>query len=357
MPLQLAVFTGRTGTLMADWSDLARDVEFSTNAHGYATLTCVVPLMQVAAFFWFDRPGLPWIEVWGDGDLAWKGRLEDVRLVAGGIAVVALGAWSVFGDVPYTDTPASPTTSDAIVKDILAAARVDNAALLNSSEVLIEAPGANVYDEAYIDADMRKILTRLATLGDSATPPGQWEIGIWRNSQLHFRPRGTDARQWYVDAANPEIERSLSAVWNSAYSRYNSGASVTATADDGASIARYGVTRRRALSSRTTNTTQAERERDAALADGATPIPRASVPIDAIYTASGTRAPLWAVRSGDTLTVRNLPPEAGDIIDRIRTFRIAETRYACESDRLTVTPESPLPTLDTLVARSLEVPE
>lgn len=354
MPLQFAIFDSPRGRLLVDWSDIARDVELSTNEHGYSTLTATVPLSAIEAFYWFDRPGLPWIEVWGD-DLAWKGRIEDVRLIPGGVALSALGAWSVFGDVPYTDTPGT-VHSSVIVADILTAAYADNPTLLSSSTALIEDPGVNVYDEGYTDADMKAILTRLATLGDSATPPQQWEVGIWRNNQLHFRPRGTDARQWYVDNAAPEVERSLSRVWNSVYARYNSGASTTATADDDPSIARYGVTRRRAISSRTTNGTQADRERDAALADGATPIPRASIPVDCVYTASGTRGQLWEVRSGDTLTLRTLPPEAGDLIDRIRTFRIAETHYNTETDRLDVTPEAPLPTLDVLVSRALEVP-
>lgn len=354
MPLQIASFTGPRGVLIADWSDVARNVEFSTNEHGYSSLTAFIPLMPVAAFYWFDRPGLPWIEVWGDGELAWKGRIEDVRLVSGGISLSALGAWSTFGDVPYSDTPGT-VHSNVIVGDVLAAARVDNPTLLSASTALIQDPGVSVHDEDYTDADMRQILTRMATLGDSMTPPRQWEVGIWRNNQLHFRPRGTDARAWYVDAADPEIERSLSRVWNSVYTRYNSGASTTSTANDTPSIVRYGATRRRAVSSRTSDGGQADRERDAALADGATPIPRASVAIDTIYTATGSQAPLWMVRSGDTLTLRNLPPEAGDIIDRIRTFRIAETRFSCETNRLTITPEAPLPLLDNLVARSLEV--
>ncbi len=352
--LQLAVYDNPRGRMVADWSDLARGAEFSTTEHGYSTLSAFIPLPPVASFYWLDRPGLPWVEVWGS-ELAWKGRIEDVRLVAGGIQVAALGAWSVFGDVPYSIVTGT-TTSDVIVKDVLDTARVANPTLLSASETLIDDPGVSVYDEDYTGADMRAVLTRLAGLGDSQSPPRQWEVGVWRNSQLHFRPRGTDARHWYIDGGDPEIERSLSKVWNSIYTRYNSGASTTSTASDAASIARYGVTRRKAISSRTTNVVQAERERDAALADGATPIPRASVSIDAIYTAIGSQAPLWMARSGDTVTLRNLPPEAGDIIDRIRTFRIAETTYACETNRLKVTPEAPLPTLDVLVARSLEVP-
>lgn len=356
IPLQLSVLTAADGPLLVDWSSYARDVEFGTNEHGFADLTCSVPLSPIASYWWFNRPGLPWIEVWGDNELAWRGRIEDIRLIEDGISLVALGAWSVLGDVPYTATPTSPEAPDDIVKAILAAARVDNPTFLSDYEGLIEAPGTNMYDEEYVDADMRKILVHLAAAGDSQTPPRQWEVGIWEDSRLHFRPRSSAARHWYAELAMPEIERSISTLYNSVYTRYNGGASTTANADDAASIARYGVTRRRAVSSQTTDTTQAERERDAALADSASPVPRASVPLDRILTALGVPVPLWMVRSGDTLTLRNLPAEAGDIIDRIRTFRIAETRYRTTTNTLNVVPESPLPLLEVMVSRALEVP-
>lgn len=354
MGLHLAVYTAIGGRLLADWTSRARDLLVTTNNHGFATCTGFIPMSPPEAFSWFDRPGLPWVQVNAPGVVAWEGRLEDVRLMAGGISIVALGAYSVFGDVPYTDTPASPTTSDAIVADVLIAAAADNPALISDETYLIEAPGVNVYDEEYEDEAMPDILNRMVALGDSQTPPRQWEVGVWENLRLHFRPRGSAGRTWYIDVVDPEIERSISQVWNSAYTRYDGG--VTATADDDASITRYGITRRAAISSRTTDLTQAERERDATLADRATPLPRASIPIGLLYTAAGTITPKWLVRSGDTIIIRNLPPETGELIDRIRSFRVSETRYRPDGDVLEIVPEAPLPTLEVLTARALEVP-
>lgn len=355
MPLQIAAVT-TSDMLLADWTHLASDVVITTNDHGYATLTALIALPIVQAFYWFDLPVLVWIEVNGNGEQIWRGRLEDVRLITGGLGIVALGAWSAFGDVPYTATPGT-TTGDAVVKSILAAARAANPTLLHASELLIEAPGVSIYDEEYTDADMRSVLTRLAALGDSQSPPRQWEVGVWENEMLHFRPRGSAGRTWYTDLLNPDIERSLSQLINSVYARYDSGASVTATATDTESVTRYGVTRRQALSSRTSDPTQADRERDAALDDRSAPIPRATIQIQRIVTASDTLAPKYMVRSGDTLVIRNLPPETSALVDRIRTFRIAETRYTADTDTLEVVPESPPPSLDVLIAQSLEVPE
>jgi hypothetical protein len=241
------------------------------------------------------------------------------------------------------------------VTDILDTVLTTNTDQLSASTYRIEDPGVSVYDEIYEDEDMRKILTRLAALGDDQTPPQRWEVGVW-DDLLHFRPRGTDGYAWFVDASNLDVERSLGSVYNSVYTRYDDGASTTATATDSMSVTRYGLTRRMALDSRTTDGTAAALERDAQLADSSDPIPRASVPINRVYTATGTAAPLYMVRSGDTITLRNLPPEAGESIDRIRTFYIAETRYNCDDNTLEVTPESPLPRLDVLIARALEVP-
>lgn len=356
MSLQLAAFASADGPLLADWSDVAESCEITTNEHGFATLTAFVPLPEHEALRWYDRAGLPWLVLTDNAMTAWRGRLEDVHLTADGIEVTALGPWSAFGDLVYNATPASPTGSDDIVKDILATVVADNPDQLDSSEARIADPVTSVYDEEYKDADMRQALTRLARLGDSSTPPAMWEVGVWEDLRLFFRPRGSIARTWYVDAAALDLERSLSQVYNSVYSRYNNGATNTSIADDARSIARYGVTRRRAIMSRTTDGTQADRERDAALADSSQPVPRASVGVTIVYDGTGAAVPLWWVRAGDTLIVRNLDPAPSPAIDRIRSFRVAETRYSCDDDALEVTPESPLPRLDVLVARALEVP-
>ena len=70
-----------------------------------------------------------------------------------------------------------------------------------------------------------------------------------------------------------------------------------------------------------------------------------------MYDAAGGRWPLWMARSGDTITIRNLPPTLSLDVDRIRTFRIAETAYSCDTDVLSVTPELPRPSLEVMVAR------
>jgi hypothetical protein len=61
--------------------------------------------------------------------------------------------------------------------------------------------------------------------------------------------------------------------------------------------------------------------------------------------------PLYAMRAGDTVTMRNLPPTLSTAVDRIRTFTVGETSYDAAEDRLDIAPSDPVPTLVTLVAR------
>ena len=179
------------------------------------------------------------------------------------------------------------------------------------------------------------------------------EVGVWENRQLHLRvrgqPRGTGTWTRSLD-----VERSLATLANAAYGVYqdaNSQTQRTTTATDADSIARFALTRRAAVAASTTSSTQAGVQRDAYLADRATPPNRADIRIPALYDSQGGRWPLWLARSGDTITIRNLPLTLSLDVDRIRTFRITETSYSCDTDELQVTPEMPPPSLEWLVVR------
>ena len=205
----------------------------------------------------------------------------------------------------------------------------------------------------YEDQYPADILTRLAAMGGSSG--SLWETGVYEGRRLYFRARASAGRAWYVDAADIEIERTVNSLANSVYATYSeAGGRVlrTSTSASSSSVTRYGVTRRIAVKAETTNSTQAGYIRDTALADGADPRPRISIRFNALYDAAGARWPLYMARSGDTITVRNLPPTADATVDRIRSFVVAETEYSADDDTLNVTPESPTPRLDILLAQA-----
>jgi len=258
-------------------------------------------------------------------------------------------------NVRVMSTTASTVTADAIAGALATYINGINSTQLNTSTALIAAPGLDLTDEIYEDAYPADILTRLAGLGDNQTPPRQWEVGVWDDQQLHLRVRGSTARAWSVDAGSLDVQRSLETLANAAYGIYQDAigwTQRTAVATDASSIARYGLTRRAAVPTQTTSSTQAGVHRDAYLEDRSTVQPRASITIPALYGAEGSQWPLWMARSGDTITIRNLPATLSLDVDRIRTFRIAGTEYHCDMDMLTVTPESPRPSVEVLLARS-----
>lgn len=237
--------------------------------------------------------------------------------------------------------------ADAIAKDVRDAVIAVNPDALNSSNALIESPGLDLLDVVYEDASMADALAALAAQGDAS---GQiYEVGVDDARRVFFWPAGTNAQAWYVDAASLQVQRSLSQLTNSAYGIYQSAggrALRTAAVADATSVAQFGLTRRQAApASTTTNSTLATQAAQTVVDNAASPPPRASVTFDRVYTASGAQAPLWQVRGGDTITIRNLPLTAGATIDQIRTFRIADTTYDLIADTLQVTPAEPLPDL------------
>lgn len=246
---------------------------------------------------------------------------------------------------------------DEIVKDIVSQVSTLNSTQLSSSTTLIQSPGLDLTDEEYQDAIPADVLTHLVELGDNQTPPRQWEVGVWTGRVLHFRPRGDAARAWYVDVTSLEIARTLEDLINKSYAVYQDASGRllrTATNSDSASVARYAITRRANIAADTTSSVQAGVQRDANLADHKDPLPRATVAFPAVYDAAGSRWPMYLVRSGDTITIRNLPPSTGTAIDRIRTFRISHTLYNLFDRTLEIELEVPPARLATLLARRAE---
>ena len=282
------------------------------------------------------------------------------RLDFGMHCTAALGGYTGdTGDHHFTVTAirlqtAATVTPEAIVAALATYVNGINALQMSASAVLIQATGLDLTDESYEDALPADILTKLAKLGGNTTAVAQWEWGVWEGQRLHFRLRGSAGRAWYVDASDLELQRSLDGLRNSAYAVYQDaqGKPVrTAASVDATSISRYGVTRQGVVAASTTSATQAALQRDAYLLDNSLLRPRAGIKMSRLYDVRGAQWPLWTARSGDTITVRSLPPTLSTEIDRIRTFRVSRTEYSADGDTLAVEPESPLPTLEVLLGR------
>jgi len=239
--------------------------------------------------------------------------------------------------------------ADEIVKDMVSATNAVNSTQLSGTTALIQSPTLDLLNEVYEDRYPNDILDYLIGLGDSQATPRQWEWGVYAGRVLYFQPRGATARTWYVDIAAPEVERTIEALINSGYATYKEpgGRTLrTAASTDSISTNRWGITRRAAIKTDTTSSTEAGVRRDAQIADKKDPIPRAAIAVDAIYDAAGSRWPLTAVHAGDTCFIRNLPATVNSmIIERIRIFRTKRTTLDLLAGKLSLEPESPLPTV------------
>lgn len=249
-------------------------------------------------------------------------------------------------------TTSAGVYADEIAREFIGVTNALNSGQLSSDTNLVRSPAVDLQDEFYEDADMREALDRFAIIGDGTN---QYEWGVWAGRRLRFQQRGYQAPTWYVDVAQPELERTLEAMRNSTYATYKeprgSYTLRTATNSDAFSVLRYGGTRRDAVDANTTSATQAAAQRDAALADRKTPIPRVALTIERLYDAAGQQYPPWLLQTHHTVVIRNISPALTTDIDRVRRFRVDEYEYDADTGTMRVVPESPPPTLDVMLAR------
>ena len=245
--------------------------------------------------------------------------------------------------------------ADEIIGDIIGQVSALNSGQLSSSTALIDSPTVDLNEEAYRDELPAKILIRLAKRGDNSTPPDLYEVGVWEDQRLYFRVKGSAGQTWYTDIVSLDVDSTIDGMYNSVYAAYPNDRGTkfrTAIASDSASIARYGIVRRKALSTNTSNGTEAGTFADAFLEDNKDITPRATIFVPQLYTASGASVPLYYARANDMITIRNLPVTSGSGVDKIRTFRISRMRYDVDNDLLEVVPELDPPSLEFLVAQN-----
>jgi len=351
MGLQLGIYATPGGNLLWDFSSRVRKLKISTNEHGYADAPCFVPMTLEEALVVVSVPGRPHVTVRDDAaGLVWEGRLEDKKLAQGGVELVAYGWWRGYSDLPYVATHTS-VTGNTIANALIAFVNGVNS-VMSASTALVQNPGLTLTED-YTDVLPSDVLDRLVRLGDTQTPPRLWEAGVWEGRRLHFRPRGSAARTWYIDIAEPEIERSLETLFNSAYGLYedaNGKRAATATATDQASVNRNALTRRDAINAHTRLSAVAVNVRDLFINEHKDAPARAKITPIAVYDAAGARWPKYVMKSGDVAVVRNIPSALSVLLDHLRSFRVLDTDYDVDSDGLEITPDFRLPSLEDLAA-------
>lgn len=335
-----------------------------------ASATVLLPTGWLAAVYAYTAAGVLVTTVWS---LTGNGSTQTATISgtfsSADILVLAL-LWNGGGTTTYanengdfyvklTGIRIKTTTSASVYADEIAKAFVSfvngvNSSQISSSTALISSPSNDLTDISYADANPADELAKLANLGDNQTPPNIYEVGAWEDQVLYFRKRGSAGRTWYIDVRALTLQRSMDGLYTSAYATYQdaSGRTLRTTTSSDTS-AGVSITRRQAVSAgTTTSATLAGVIRDTSLNDTKNPQPRATIGFDAVYDSTGATWPLYYVRAGDTLVIRNFPAVIGPSTpDRLRSFRLSRTSFDLKTGALSVEPETALPSLDVLVAR------
>lgn len=304
-----------------------------TNQTGSNQAEAITASKQIVSFSILNQTGGDYTNTGETDD--WYAKITNVRVMGS------------------TGDASNEMHADEIVNDLISAVNALNSTQLDDSTALVADPGVDLQDEVYEDLLPGDIAVRLAELGDGSTPPLRYETGVWEDLQLYFRERGSAAQDWYTELSSLSISGTIDTVFNSVYAIYKDGKNFnrrTADGDDTPSQKRYGITRKTSVEVKTTSSTQAAITRDAILDDSKEITPQGSIFISSITGATGGPFPLYLVRAGDTITVRNLPPIDSSTVDKIRKFTIKRTRYSVDDNILEVIPELDPPSLDVLVA-------
>lgn len=248
---------------------------------------------------------------------------------------------------------AATITAGTIARALRAEIAAVNPGQLSSDISQIVDPGLDLTDVAYEDATALDILTALAAKGDGVGTI--YDAGVDGDRRLFLRPRGSGARSWLVTVSALELERARDSVQNRVYARYQDASSRTlrtATVTSAASVARYGLTRDGVVNADTTSLAVAQAIRAVAAADRADPQPTAAIAVERIADPAGGIVTGDVPLPGDTLIIQNLAASQGAGTDRVRAFRLSETRYDAMTGEASYTPEAPLPTLEVLLAQA-----
>jgi len=94
--------TGERGLLYPDLVAQARNIVMVQGEHGPEILELFIPASVLESFYLRSYPDVIQAQINWNGFVLWRGRVEDVSIVNGGVNLTAFGYWRAFTDSPYT---------------------------------------------------------------------------------------------------------------------------------------------------------------------------------------------------------------------------------------------------------------
>ena len=250
--------------------------------------------------------------------------------------------YSAMSEIRVKGTDSAAIYPDEIAKSLVAYVNAENPGQLNASTMLVQSPNVDVTDAVYLDDKPADILTGLSGLGDDQTPPRSWEVGVWENKTLHFQPLGDGAKDWYIDVDELLIDVTMDRLINEAvavYKRDDGRVLRTSSTKDDFSQTIHGINRIASAVSKTTDLTAANIFANRIIDEGKELVPSGSFSVSQVNDGYGSKWPLWSVRSGDRVTIRNIMTRGGAIAEKLGRLHISGTRFDVENNSLTITPD------------------
>jgi hypothetical protein len=253
-------------------------------------------------------------------------------------------AYAVITNIRIKAKTGTVLSSD-IAAGLLAYVNSANPSQIDSATVGIVPTSTDLRGMIFEDKNPNDILDLLCDIDGY-----RWRV--WDKS-LVYEPNNTEQQTYYIDAETVEVQRSLDSVASRAYAVYQTEGSRklrTAVASNLNAVTAFGISRDVVTNAQTTSATEAEFWRDTLLSDKANLSVRAQVRFNKLLSTTGQVVPLWSIRAGDRIVVRNVPLDIRPALE-VRSFIVAQTDFDAVANSVAVEPDVPYPTMVTLISR------
>ena len=336
----LRVFLHLANGFQYDFTELWEELCFSTVVPG-GFANCSFKLRGELSFLLDIYSNAPEgkLQVYGvDSRVAWEGLVLGVSIPREGkIEVVAMGYWGTLSRQYYYHSAAT-TNIKAIIQDILAT----KCPSISSDYSNIADPLQTASQYFYQDEKPSNIIPDLV---DQCNATGIWLAAIWEDQKFYLASQPT-AIAWQCSTADmvgsSRPERDLDNIVNNVACRYELRGTpptnvLTPWSGDETSQGKWGK-REVVIPLGEADADAALRVRDMALTELKGPKLTGSFTLSRVYNAQGIEVPLYQVRAGQLIKIRDILPgePLRDEPDGFRLALIQETEYDAENSHLRI---------------------
>lgn len=258
--------------------------------------------------------------------------------------------------------------ADEILKYTVSGIYNLNPNYINPTTTYIQSPQRDIEEAWFEDLSGLDVVDFLLNIPDSNG--NQYELKIWENQKVLFRPEKTVFNTWYVSVDSFELVRTLEETYNQYRGVYSKkiypnedGVLEKPESSQGEdriyrtnwynntqSIKNYGLVRQATVKLPTDSHTTAQTKAQQLASMKPVLQLKSSIPVSYVLDSYGSKKDARLVRSGDKIIILNVPAPLVEEIEN--TFWVEETKWDENNQIMTITPEAPIDTLATIVGGS-----